>query len=266
MTLELHRTRIYGTPWPGVFVTDMESSRHFARHSHDGFGFGYLVRGAQRWSSGRGHVRGFPGQIISTNPGEVHDGAPIGSSTRRWRIIHVDADAMHDLVGTSDSMIAYPVIDDPALLRTLSLTVDRIVRKASALAIEEALVDSCVSLLTNHGSAARREPPATASIARARERLADLAHPSPSLAELAAIVGVSRYQFLRRFQSAYGLTPRAWRIHLRVERARSLIRASYPLSSAALKAGFVDQSHMNRAFVRQLGFTPGQYRTAVCAR
>jgi AraC-like DNA-binding protein len=211
-------------------------------------------------------VRGFPGQIISTNPGEVHDGAPIGSRTRRWRIIHVDPDAMQDLAGTRESMIVHPVIDDTDLLRTLSLTVERIVQEAAALAIEEALVDTCISLLTNHGSAARREPPVAANIARVRERLADPAHPSPSLAELAAIAGLSRYQLLRRFQSAYGLTPHAWLMQLRVERARSLIRANCPLSLAALKAGFVDQSHMNRAFVRHLGFTPGQYRTAVSAR
>lgn len=264
MTADLHYAQVYATSWRGVFVTDMESSRHFARHSHDGFGFGYLVRGAQGWSSGRGTVRGFPGQIISTNPGEVHDGAPIGGPTRRWRIIHVDADAMDNFVGTHESMIAHPVIDDPELFRTLSLTVERIARKATALAIEEALVETCVSLMTRHGSAARSNPPVAASIALARERLAELAHPSPSLAELATIVGLSQYQFLRRFQSTYGLTPHAWLMQLRVERARSLIRAGYTLSSAALNAGFVDQSHMNRAFVRRLGFTPGQYRSAVC--
>jgi AraC-like DNA-binding protein len=265
MTLDLHRVRVHGSPWPGVYVTDIESGRHFARHSHEGFGFGFLTHGAQRWSSGRGEVRGFPGQIISTNPGEVHDGSPIGGPTRRWRIIHVDADAMHDLVGSRESMIAHPVIDDPAVLRRLALTVKRIAERAPAIAVEEALVDSCVSLMTTHGSAPRRELPAAANIARARERLADVSQSSPSLAELAALVGLSRYQLLRRFQRTYGLTPHAWLMQLRVERARSLIRAKCALPAAALGAGFVDQSHMNRAFVRHLGFTPGQYRNAVCA-
>lgn len=265
MKLDLHRVRVYGTAWPGVFVTDIESSRHFARHSHEAFGFGFLTHGAQRWASGRGGVRGFPGQIISTNPGEVHDGSPIGGPARRWWIIHVDPDAMHDLVGSRESMIGHPVIDDPVVLRKLALTVRRIAERAPSIAVEEALVDSCVSLMTKHGSPRRREPPAAANIARARERLADFAQPSPTLAELAALVGLGRYQLLRRFQSAHGLTPHAWLMQLRVERARSLIRANCALSVAALSAGFVDQSHMNRAFVRHLGFTPGQYRNAVCA-
>jgi len=30
-----------------------------------------------------------------------------------------------------------------------------------------------------------------------------------------------------------------------------------------VRAGFADQSHMSRAFVRQFGITPGRYRAAV---
>jgi AraC-like DNA-binding protein len=35
------------------------------------------------------------------------------------------------------------------------------------------------------------------------------------------------------------------------------------LAQAAIQAGFADQSHMTRAFVRQLGITPGRYRVAI---
>jgi AraC-like DNA-binding protein len=34
-------------------------------------------------------------------------------------------------------------------------------------------------------------------------------------------------------------------------------------ADAAAEAGFSDQSHMTRAFVRQLGVTPARYRAAV---
>ncbi len=40
----------------------------------------------------RGIVRGYPGAVIATNPGEVHDGRPLGPPTRRWRIVYVDVD------------------------------------------------------------------------------------------------------------------------------------------------------------------------------
>jgi AraC-like DNA-binding protein len=36
-----------------------------------------------------------------------------------------------------------------------------------------------------------------------------------------------------------------------------------PIAEAAIDAGFADQSHMTRAFVRQFGVTPGRYVAAL---
>lgn len=80
-------------PVAHVYCTVIDSDYHFGRHWHNSYGFGLIDRGAQAWRSGRGDVRGYPGQIISTNPGEVHDGRPVEAfdaagalfTWRRWR-------------------------------------------------------------------------------------------------------------------------------------------------------------------------------------
>lgn len=79
------------------------------------------------------------------------------------------------------------------------------------------------------------------------------------------MAGISKYQVLRRFQKAYGLPPHAWLLQQRAERARRLIRDGSGLALAATSAGFADQSHMTRVFVRQFGFTPGAWRRAAQA-
>jgi AraC-like DNA-binding protein len=99
-----------------------------------------------------------------------------------------------------------------------------------------------------------------------RERLADAPSIPPTLAELAAMAGLSRYQVLRRFDKAYGLPPHAWLLRRRLERARVLIRDGCTLATAAAEAGFADQSHMTRAFVRHFGFTPGAWRRATAVQ
>ena len=38
------------------------------------------------------------------------------------------------------------------------------------------------------------------------------------LQDLAALCGLSRFQFLRRFAHSFGLTPHAWLVRLRLER------------------------------------------------
>src|SRR5438445_992119 len=87
-----HVARVLASPLKGVYSTHIDSAQQFGRHWHDTYGFGFLEHGAQEWFSGRGIVRGYPGEVIATNPGEVHDGRPLGPPTRRWRIAYVDVD------------------------------------------------------------------------------------------------------------------------------------------------------------------------------
>ena len=84
----------------------------------------------------------------------------------------------------------------------------------------------------------------------------------PSLAQLAAVVGLNPYHFARQFKAATGLPPHQYVIARRVERAKQLLQAGTDLSLAevALHAGFSDQSQFSRHFKRLAGVTPGQFR------
>ncbi|HJQ19581.1 MAG TPA: AraC family transcriptional regulator [Gemmatimonadaceae bacterium] len=263
-----HVARVLASPVGGAYSTHIDSAHCFDRHWHDTYGFGFLEHGAQGWASGRGYVRGYPGDVICTNPGELHDGSPLGAEARRWRILYMDVPTMTALTGHENHEIASPVIADKELLATLRALFARLERwnaqrdAMTSLAFEESLVASCMRLMGRHGSA----PFATASpagdVKRVRDRLADDSRAAPSLAELATLAGVSRYRVLRRFEKVYGLPPHAWLVRRRAERARVMIRRGSTLATAAAAAGFSDQSHMTRAFVRQFGFTPGAWRKA----
>ena len=74
---------------------------------------------------------------------------------------------------------------------------------------------------------------------------------------------MSRFHLLRGFFRATGATPHAYILQRRVRLARQLLAAGEELTEASARAGFADQSHMTRAFVRQLGVTPARYRSSV---
>ena len=260
-----------GTPIPGVFATYSSGGRQFGRHWHDVYGFGLLDRGAQSWASGRGRVDAYAGHVITTNPGEVHDGRPLGGPSRRWRIVSVDPGVMRSLTNSpaSDSEIVRPVIDDAGLVASLRGLFAAIERwnngertSLERLAVEERVVQGCVLLMRRHGSSPAPGDAAKASVHRVRERLADELLTVPSLADLASTVGLSRFQLLRRFREQYGVTPHAWVISRRAEQARACIRDGATLASAAATCGFADQSHMTRVFARHFGYTPGAWRRA----
>jgi AraC-like DNA-binding protein len=100
-------------------------------------------------------------------------------------------------------------------------------------------------------------------VAKALQRVDSAPDTPVSLAELAALSGVSRFQLLRGFAREVGITPHAYLVQRRVRLARQLLADGQTLAKAAVQAGFADQSHMTRAFVRQLGITPGRYRAAI---
>lgn len=267
-----HVARVLCGPLQGVHSTHTESGQHFGRHWHDAYGFGVLEEGAQRSASGRGSVDAFAGQVITSNPGEVHDGSPLGGPTRKWRILSVDAQVLSSFIGHGGALaeIKRPVIDDPTLydaLRRLFCRIERWNagtgdRAAESLACEESLVEASVLLLGRHGTVRLRTDAPRHDLRRLRDRLADAPTAAVSLAEMAVMTGLSRYQVLRRFEKAYGLPPHAWLLSCRAEHALRLIRRGESLAEAAAASGFADQSHMTRAFARHYGFTPGAWRRA----
>jgi AraC family transcriptional regulator len=101
--------------------------------------------------------------------------------------------------------------------------------------------------------AARLEP----VFAYVRENLdADL-----SVRRLAELTGLSASCFSRWFRRHVGITPHAYVIRTRVERAMDLIRdGNSSLAEIALKVGFSSQACLTVAFRRHAGVTPGQFR------
>ncbi|SRR5581483_4509520 len=82
-----------------------------------------------------------------------------------------------------------------------------------------------------------------------------------SLSALAARAGLSRFHFHRLFRQAFGCTPTQCRHQARIERAKTLVRSSAcSLSEAALEVGFESLSAFSRAFRRETGLSPSQFR------
>jgi AraC family transcriptional regulator len=84
-----------------------------------------------------------------------------------------------------------------------------------------------------------------------------------TLAEIAKVVCFCKSHFSRAFKISHGLSPWAYIIMARVERAKRMIRATRePLSQIASACGFADQAHLCRAFRRRVGVSPGIWRRA----
>jgi AraC family transcriptional regulator len=82
-----------------------------------------------------------------------------------------------------------------------------------------------------------------------------------SLAEIAKASVVSVSFLTRGFKTTLGISPHRWLINKRIALAQRFIyENAMPLNEVAISCGFADQSHLTRAFVRNVGSTPAVWR------
>ncbi len=255
----------------GVTAVAAESRHTFSRHTHEQFGIGVIYRGAHRSLSGRGVVEAGAGDTITVNPGEVHDGMPIGDAGRAWRMLYLNppivTDAIRDMSEgrTDDYVFHRPVISRSGIASQVRALFSLVIAKdeaAVSIRREEALLLLLGSVLRMRtaGDGSQSFPMA---VFRAKSLMDDDPASPLVLADLASASGLSRFQLVRGFARATGLTPHAYLIQSRIHLARRLIAGGMPLAEAALASGFSDQSHMTRIFIRKYGLSPGAYAGAV---
>lgn len=259
----------HSLPLAGIEAMTASTVRTFPRHTHDQYGIGIVDAGGHASWSGRGQVEAGPGSCISVNPGEVHDGRAIGGRPRTWRILYFEpaalAEVRADILEGAERSFTFdaPVFADRGLRESFEAAF-RHVGTDARMPCETAVL-RLVALLGAHSTARPKcASGPTACIRRARQRIdADPAAPV-TLLELAREAGLSRYQLIRAFARELGLPPHAYILQRRIALAQRLIRAGGELAEVATAAGFCDQSHLTRWFVRQFGVTPRRY--AVLAR
>ena len=247
--------------------------RHtYHRHAHETYSFGVTEIGAQAFTCrGEAHTSA-AGMVMAFNPDEPHDGWSATPGGFTYRMVHIGPSLISRVLadaGDSHSSLPLflsPVLADPVLARGVerlheSLTEDPL-RQAEVLT-------STVLRLIRRGAT---KPPRVASLpsarstreiaARTRSVLAERFAEPVTADELAAATDASRYAVYRAFQATYGQSPSDYQRQLRLRLARDMLSAGRSAAEAAAVAGFADQAHMTRWFVRYFGLTPSAYRQA----
>jgi AraC family transcriptional regulator len=85
-----------------------------------------------------------------------------------------------------------------------------------------------------------------------------------SLADLAAVAGLSRMHFAGQFRAATGYRPHDYLLYQRIESAKSMLSGTdMPLAEVALSVGFQAQPHFSTVFKRLTGQSPARWRRAM---
>ncbi|MWA01433.1 helix-turn-helix domain-containing protein [Actinomadura sp. LD22] len=263
-------TRVDGIQGASLDLLDARiGRRHYAPHAHDEYAIGVCVDGLETMRYRGERLYSAAGSIVVIEPGEAHTGGPADQDGFAYKCLYPTAELVGAAAGWDGGLPHFrePIVDDPVLAGRLRLAHRSLRTAGDPLEGESRLLEVLGAIVRRH---AVRIPPGgpwprgASGIARAvAARLSDEMVEPPTLAEVAADLGLSRYQLLRAFRDSMGMPPYAWLAQHRVARARTLLDAGHRPAEAASLVGFADQAHLTRWFRRVLGVTPGAYRNSV---
>lgn len=100
-----------------------------------------------------------------------------------------------------------------------------------------------------------------AKVEKALRFLQERAAQQPSLAEVAAEVGLSEFHFQRLFQRWAGVSPKRFLQYLTLQEAKRLLRESRSVLEASLEVGLSGSGRLHDLFLSLERMTPGEYKT-----
>jgi AraC-like DNA-binding protein len=261
------RIHLMRDPGSGVEAIRARFAGHaYDLHRHDEWLVGVTDHGVQDFYCRGARRRSTPDRIILIEPEEAHDGQAGDAGGFAYSMLYLPRAWLRSGLGRErDDDLGFrgTLDDDPRLgaaIRTACAALD----EPGGQLARDAALDAVLRRLRSHlGSAARDAPfgPDTRVARRARERLFDLLADDIGADALARECGAAdRFQLARAFRAAYGTSPHAWRVQMRLLRARQMLAGGERPAAVAACCGFADQSHLGRWFRRAYGVTPAAYR------
>jgi AraC-like DNA-binding protein len=270
---------------PGLTLAVAQASRASQpRHAHDSLTLGVVTAGTRRIATAGVETLLPQGAVFILAPGQVHSCAPVETDGNASLSPGQEPPACSYLaLSIAPATLppelakfrpATPGVDDPALAEAL-LRLAEALAAPTGLLERQSLLAQCLELLPRHGCAQTRqeeggdgqdrqcgEAGMSAAVSRARRLIEENLETGVDLAGLAQACGVDMFALHRAFTRALGLPPHSFQTHLRLRRAKELLRGGASLSEAALESGFCDQAHMTRHFARAVGLSPARYARA----
>lgn len=238
-------------------------------HDHDDVLVGVTEQGVQAFRCRRRLHTSTPGRVILIEPGEMHDGHSPQESGFTYAMLYLPQrlvaarleERREDRRNGGPAALGFrdTLADDPMLARAIRTAFLAIHQGEGRLA-RDLGIDQLAGRLAGHAAPALPKHRTDPAALRVREALHARMEEDLGLETLAALAGTDRFRLNRLFRDAFGLSPHAYLVRLRLKAARRLLAAGETPASAAAEVGFSDQSHLGRWFRRAYGTTPAAYR------
>lgn len=280
---------------PFLELRHSSSNPHYKKHFHETFSLGVNKRGTSLYTNGENTYTLRTNGLSIMNPLAVHS-CNIIREVQKEGVIHNDSDSNVDAGSPLNEYFVMYL--DTAWCRDIQRVINETVTTFVPLPVEfmehegwyteyialceylfadHPLPDKEDALLSfflaffaqfitaddagNNEADAASEQDNSAATLRAVTAYMD-AHYAENitLEELAEQFAISPFYLIRLFTKHLQVTPRAYLLNVKVNKARELLQRGYSIVDTALECGFYDQSHFHKHFVKIVATTPKAYQ------
>jgi AraC-like DNA-binding protein len=256
---------------PGlVLSTARFSAFRFEPHYHLDCHVALVAQGVQRQRFQGESLLLTRGAIQLMPPGEVHDGVAGADESYTLHTFRLSPALLQDFGDEITGKHQFPS-QAGAVLRDTRLA-DQLIRMHGALQVTSPdpllketrvveLFESLFSRLLKPSPQVVAGTLAPQQLLRVRDYMEANLGDKILLEDLALLLRLDRFRFLKLFKRTVGMTPHAWLLRLRLERAVELLKSrDMSITEVAHAVGFFDQSHFTRAFRDAYRVTPVRFQ------
>ena len=248
-----------------LFENVKHSNDKFTKHYHDTYTIGLTYKGVIKTYNANQSFDSYEYSIRINNPGEVHAGRSFNwSHVNFYPTVEIMSD-LYEQIFFEKKIPCFQrhIVDNKLLFLKLHNFFDSYFKNEDKMLIESNLIDALSNLILSsviYTKSYKQIFEDKKIIKNTYEFINDSIDTNFTLDALALNVNLSKYHFLRLFKNEFGLTPHAFIVNERLNRANNLIQKGLGISEASIQVGFNDQSHFSRNFKKYFGYTPTYFQ------
>lgn len=241
------------------------NTKHYKEHLHETFSMGINLEDKSIYTNKDKKYDFDVGMIAIVNPNEIHSCNPIKKTPNLYYMIYLDE---HWCYGIQKSICdeyeafkPFPedILYDEEFYNEFKVLCESIFSDINYFEKENELINFFTKLFKPYleESTSKIEDPIFENII---EYLKKNYKENISLEKLSQEFELNPFYIIRLFKSQINLTPHAYLLNLKINRAKEFLKTGHTIVNTALECGFTDQSHFHRNFLKIVATTPKEYQ------
>lgn len=241
------------------------NTKHYKEHIHENFSIGINLEDKSIYTNKNKRYNLDVGMIAIVNANTIHSCNPILKTPNLYYMMYLDEKWCYgiqkSICDESNSFKAFPkdILHDKKLYKKFKNLCETIFDDTHYFEKENELINFFTELFTPYikESTSKIDDPVFYKIVL---YLKENYKENISLEELSQKFNLNSFYIIRLFKSQINMTPHAYLLNLKINRAKEFLKKGLSIVETALECGFTDQSHFHRNFLKNVASTPKEYQ------